>query len=165
MSEYTFEFSYNTLASQDQIGSKSPGGRGGSKQSDGCFRVQHLSRLHCQRSRRHREGDPVWYSWPGNKNTMRPVCGRINLAFYYCSWGHLQNSTECGYLLSRTTLNEENFNADSTSVRTLAQESGLNGESLLTGPNSFGAYLEAQGFDALPSPRQPTPGNVYWFPE
>ena len=73
--------------------------------------------------------------------------------------GHLQNSTECGYLLSRTTLNEENYNEEKTSVRTLAQESGLDGEQLLTGPDSFGAFLESQGFNAVPSPRQPLPGS------
>lgn len=72
----------------------------------------------------------------------------------------MQNSTEVGYLISKTDLNEENYNASASSVLTLSSESGLDGRTLMTGPDSFGAKLEEEGYHAVPSPRQPFPGWV-----
>ena len=73
---------------------------------------------------------------------------------------HLQNSTELGYLLLTSELNDGIYDAELTSVRALAAETGLSGELLLCGEvESLGALYEEQGFNALPSPRQPAPSK------
>ncbi len=64
-----------------------------------------------------------------------------------------------GYLLYTDELNAGDYDADKTSVKLLAEETGLSGEELLTGEGSLGAMLEELGYKALPSPRQPAPGK------
>ncbi len=74
--------------------------------------------------------------------------------------GHEQNSTEMGYLLTTEELNAGDYDEEKTSVRLLAEDTGLDGETLLTGAEeSLGAMLEERGYHALPSPRQPAPGG------
>lgn len=74
--------------------------------------------------------------------------------------GHLQNSTEVGYRISTSDLNAGIVAAENSSIRSLAQRLNLPGNDLIQGPKSFGAMLESQGFRALPSPRQPAPGEA-----
>ena len=71
----------------------------------------------------------------------------------------MQNSSELGYLLSTSTLNDLDYDVNRTSVRLLAEEKNMEGEELLIGPESFGAMIESEGYKALPSPRQPSPGK------
>ena len=78
--------------------------------------------------------------------------------------GHEQNSTEMGYLLLPEELDAGDYSAEKTSVRLLSEETGLDGETLITGPNSLGAMLEERGYHALPSPRQPAPGGRTFEP-
>ena len=70
----------------------------------------------------------------------------------------MQNSTEVGYLRSIEELNNQDYDATESSIRTLSERTGLNGEELMIGSKSFGAMLEEEGRKALPSPRQPFPG-------
>ena len=73
---------------------------------------------------------------------------------------HRQNSTEVGYLLTSNDMNAGRFEPGLSSIRALAER--FAGESdfvdLVNGPRSFGAFLEGEGYDAFPSPRQPVPG-------
>ena len=71
----------------------------------------------------------------------------------------MQNSTEIGYVLTKDDLNNGNYDLDISSIKQLGSEVSLNGEELLTGPQSLGAFLENEGYHAVPSPRQPAPGD------
>ena len=76
----------------------------------------------------------------------------------------MQNSTELGYLLSSETMNEEVYDTFCSSVRNLAEREGITGKELITGKHSLGARLENEGFNAVPSPRQPAPGTLSFTP-
>ena len=74
---------------------------------------------------------------------------------------HQKNSTELGYLLYISDLDDGNYDAERSSIRALATETGLSGEILMTGElESLGALYEQQGFNAVPSPRQPSPSKM-----
>ncbi len=75
----------------------------------------------------------------------------------------MQNSTEVGYAIPRESLNALDFDVSKSSVRRLARERNLNGADLLIGPGSFGALLEEEGFNAVPSPRQVCPGPDKYY--
>ena len=53
-----------------------------------------------------------------------------------------------------------NYNVNQSSIRTLAK--GRPGEDLVTGEHSFGAFMEREGYCALPSPSNPKPGKKYF---
>jgi hypothetical protein len=83
---------------------------------------------------------------------------------------HAVKRVELGYCLTHSQLT----NADSvlnspayanrSSIRNLAQRTGLPLTELLRGTNSFGALLAAKGYPAVPSPTMPDPGlgNAYF---
>ena len=50
-----------------------------------------------------------------------------------------------------------NYNINQSSIQTLAK--GSPGEDLITGEKSFGAFMEREGYCALPSPINPKPGE------
>lgn len=75
---------------------------------------------------------------------------------------HGQNKTEIGYLLTTDELNEGQGDALKSSIRRLHQDTAGR-EDLIAGPQSFGAMLEAEGYAAFPSPRQPCPGPDKYF--
>ncbi|KAK2145291.1 hypothetical protein LSH36_690g04042 [Paralvinella palmiformis] len=81
--------------------------------------------------------------------------------------GHPTVWVELGYLVSRTRLNLGYYSAHRTSVRNLyAHTTGVSSiQELLTGaaPISFGALLEAQGYQAVPSPTNHGPGSHSYF--
>ena len=59
-------------------------------------------------------------------------------------------------------LNAGIYDAERTSLRALAEDTGFDGKLLLTGElESLGSFFEQQGFNALPSPRQPKPSTCY----
>jgi len=76
---------------------------------------------------------------------------------------HKQNSTELGYLLLKSELNEKRYSARKTSIASLVKRSGLSVQQLLYGTNSLGANLEKNGYMALPSPRQKMPGKDKYY--
>ena len=75
----------------------------------------------------------------------------------------MQNSTEVGYVLSKEDLNAMYYDADKSSVRNLAKRSGLSCEDLAVGEQSLGGFLEREGYNAVPSPRQKYPGEVQYI--
>ncbi len=82
--------------------------------------------------------------------------------------GHNEQRLELGYLHKRDTLAlaEGELNqpvvAEESSLRALAKQSKLPYVELLRGGRSFGALLEAEGFRATPSPREPVPVAPYF---
>ncbi len=82
--------------------------------------------------------------------------------------GHKEQRLELGYLHKRQTLalTDAELNrpeiAHEGSLRALARKSKLPYVELLRGERSFGALLEAEGFRASPSPREPVPAEPYF---
>ncbi|TRY78651.1 hypothetical protein TCAL_06615 [Tigriopus californicus] len=93
----------------------------------------------------------------------KAVIGHRGLLFDIHGQAHMQNSTEIGYLVSKAALNDQNYDAFDTSIRALAKHSGLTAQELVVGHESFGAFLEAEGYRCVPSPRQPSPGMEKYF--
>ena len=73
----------------------------------------------------------------------------------------MQNSTELGYVLAKEDLNAKDYDAAKSSIRSLARWTGLSCEELIVGEQSFGGFLEREGYNAVPSPRQKYPGEVH----
>lgn len=74
---------------------------------------------------------------------------------------HGYNSTEMGFLLKASQMNAGYYESTNTSIKSLSANTGLTGEDLMFGSHSFGAYLENEGYKAVPSTRQPSPGELY----
>ena len=62
-----------------------------------------------------------------------------------------------GYGINKMDLINNNYNINQSSIQTLAK--GSPGEDLITGEKSFGAFMEREGYCALPSPINPKPGE------
>jgi len=76
---------------------------------------------------------------------------------------HHQNSIEIGYLYKKSELNSSDFTATVPSVRSLLARSGLQAAELLLGERGLGAACERWGYQAVPSPRQPSPGRDRYY--
>jgi len=63
--------------------------------------------------------------------------------------------TQIGYGINKMDLINNNYNVNQSSIQTLAK--GSPGEDLITGEKSFGAFMEREGYCALPSPINPKP--------
>lgn len=68
--------------------------------------------------------------------------GQVGIGFISCIMtinhftslqSHGQNSSELGYLRSKTELNELDYNIDDSSIRLLGIDNGFDGETLMTG--------------------------------
>ena len=69
-----------------------------------------------------------------------------------------------GYLISGQGLTDGTFTADQTSIKELVQRSGTgNLESIVRGGTSFGAYLENEGYAAVPSATHLHPNGASFF--
>jgi len=77
---------------------------------------------------------------------------------------HGRNSTELGYLLSRDQLNRGDYGAQGSSIRSLSTLRRKTGREIMIGSESLGAFIEDEGYKAVPSPRQHSPGNQPFFP-
>jgi len=89
--------------------------------------------------------------------------GRPGLLIDLHGQNHHQNSTELGYLFMRNDLNTFDFTKDIPSINSLLKRSGLTVEQLLYGEKSLGALFESAGYRAVPSPRQPVPGQDKYY--
>jgi hypothetical protein len=84
--------------------------------------------------------------------------------------GHEMQRLELGYLLTSTDLSQSDAALDATSayrdkssIRTLATEASVPFSVILRGSGSLGALFESNGFPAVPSVSQPSPGNDPYF--
>ena len=72
------------------------------------------------------------------------------------------NATELGYLISKDDLNEGKFDVLETSFRALVKRQNLD-KTFFLGSQSLGAFFEEAGYDAVPSPEHPIPGEHKFF--
>ena len=84
--------------------------------------------------------------------------------------GHAVQRLELGYLLTAEQLALPDAALDAStayeqqaSIRTLSQHSPLPFSALLRGPGSLGALYAANGFPAVPSSQDPSPGEALYF--
>jgi hypothetical protein len=83
--------------------------------------------------------------------------------------GHPILRLELGYLLRSGDLSRSDADLDATtfseksSLRALAETSGLPFSQLVRGPTSFGALMANRGVRAVPSPGEPDPGSDPYF--
>ena len=76
---------------------------------------------------------------------------------------------QLGYLLSAQDLRRSDAELDQpaissrSSLRGLAQASAVPFSQLVRGPSSLGGLLESLGYDSVPSPRWPHPGDVPYY--
>ena len=69
-----------------------------------------------------------------------------------------------GYLISRDKLNQGRIDGNKSSIKALIHRNEqLSALELMTGEHSLGAYLEKEGFRAVPSPNQPSPGTDKYY--
>jgi len=71
--------------------------------------------------------------------------------------------TELGYKITSSQLNHGTGQVKDSSMRALGERMGLSFDDLMTGPNSFGAFMQNSGFAAVPSPDIPYPGSDHYF--
>jgi len=81
---------------------------------------------------------------------------------------HTLRRLELGYLLEPNTLARPDSSIgndviDGSSVRALARRRGLRPADVLRGAGSLGAFIQKNGYDAVPSPAIPHPGNAPYF--
>ena len=115
----------------------------------------------------------AWHDYQRFVETARSnVLARTGKGFYIDLHGqsHAIKRVELGYCLTHSqlpnadnVLNGPEF-ANRSSIRSLAQRTGVPFAELLRGTNSFGALLAAKGYRAVPSPAMPNPGrgNAYF---
>lgn len=83
--------------------------------------------------------------------------------------GHLVQRLELGYILHARQLNQSDASLDASGlveVSTLGdlhRRVGGSAATLLRGPRSLGGLFTARGFRAIPSPKEPQPGDAPYF--
>jgi N-formylglutamate amidohydrolase len=140
-----------------------------------------LCRLHRRKVDCNRElkeaaaGNPhaeqAWREFQGYLETARKtVVARFGRGFYIDlhGHGHAEQQLELGYLHNAEQLSPSDADInnsdlwDKGGLHALKGRSKLSYAELLRGPQSFGAFLEAEGFPAAPSPRNPQPAVPFF---
>lgn len=111
------------------------------------------------------EAEAAWYEFHQCIDTAKAAMGQDKgLFFDIHGHGHEMVWAELGYLVSASELNSgDPIDPATTSIRHLASVANTDFENLLRGPDSFGAYLEEEGYAAVPSPTNPGPGSNSYF--
>lgn len=139
----------------------------------------HRSKLDCNRELAEAaQGDPVavaaWQRFHAEaEDREQAVIRRHGTGLTLDIHGHRHDDprVELGYLLSSQVLNtasdahldREAHYRTLTSLRSLSSLTPHAFSDLIRGPTSLGALLEAKGFNALPSPSKPGPGQASYF--
>jgi len=76
---------------------------------------------------------------------------------------HHQNSIEIGYLFKKSELNIKDYTSTVPSIKTLLERTKTPTTEILYGEKSLGALFESAGFNAVPSPRQHSPGTDKYY--
>ena len=74
-----------------------------------------------------------------------------------------QNNTMIGYLFKSKELKSGNFDITKSSIQALVNRIGLPIQQFLYGEKSLGSMFESAGYKAVPSPRQPYPGEDKYY--
>lgn len=88
---------------------------------------------------------------------------KVGILFDLHGQKHMKNTTELGYRVKTRELNAGNFTKEDTSIRSMASKANVGIHQLISGSESLGAFLEQEGFLAVPSPRKPTPGSDKYY--
>jgi len=76
---------------------------------------------------------------------------------------HTHEKLEIGYLYKPKDLNAGDYTKDVSSMAALMARTGMSPTELLAGEHSLGALFEREGYLAIPSPRQPVPGEDKYY--
>ena len=68
-----------------------------------------------------------------------------------------------GLTFRTNDLNAADYTKDVPSIQALLNRTGLSIPEILSGDQSFGAMFEAEGYETIPSPRQPIPGKDKYY--
>lgn len=109
------------------------------------------------------EAEAAYREFHATIRRVQKTMGTSGLLLDFHGQGHGQNSTELGYVYTKSDLNEGNLLEGVSSVSSLLARTGLSPEELLSGPGSLGALWEEAGYMAIPSPRQPSPGKDKYY--
>jgi len=102
--------------------------------------------------------EKIWKDYHGIiKSVRESFSNGIGLVVDLHGQDHKTNTSELGYVWTQQQLNSLNYSCPS-SIRGLMERKKLSPTEILTGPASFGNLLEKEGYKAVPSVRQPTPG-------
>jgi len=89
--------------------------------------------------------------------------GKPGLLIDFHGQGHGKNCTEIGYLIKKAALNSRNYAKSELSISSLVRRKNAKLNDFIFGKKSMGALFEAAGYKAVPSPRQPSPGNDLYY--
>ena len=115
--------------------------------------------------------EQAWYEYHDFiEHAKAAVVDRYGTGNYIDLHGHGDDHPdwlELGYLLSASELTkidaEIGLFKNESSIRTLADFTDASFAELLRGDSSFGGLMEAQGYDVVPSPTDPNPGDNSYF--
>lgn len=109
------------------------------------------------------KAEKAYNEFHGKIELAKSLMGGPGLLIDFHGQTHKQNSTELGYLYLTEELNSDMLDTRQPSISSLQARTGLDMRDLLAGPLSLGAELEWEGVRAVPSPRQPRPGQDKYF--
>jgi len=87
----------------------------------------------------------------------------LHIDFHGYTDTYRQNNTMIGYLFVSKELNSGKIDIKKSSIQALVARTGLPVEQFLYGQESLGAMFESAGYKAVPSPRQPRPGQEKYY--
>jgi hypothetical protein len=116
------------------------------------------------------EARKAWEEFHGFIDAARREVARTWKRGHYFDFhtnGHAEQWIEVGIGVKGELLNGEKLDAkklaEQSSVRGLASSPGVDFLEVLRGPTSLGGLLEARGYRAVPSPKNPGPGTGGYF--
>jgi hypothetical protein len=135
----------------------------------------HADKLNAARSQDEAAGQDAearkaWEEFHGFIDAARREVSRTWKKGHYFEFhtnGHAEQWIEVGLGVKGDLLNAEKLDAknaaERSTIRTLASQPGEDFLELLRGPTSLGGLLEARGYRAVPSPKNPGPGTGGYF--
>jgi len=93
----------------------------------------------------------------------REAMNGLGLLVDFHGMTHAHEKIEIGYLFRKGDLNDGDYTKDVPSVQALLNRTGLTIPEILSGDQSLGAMFEDEGYQSIPSPRQPIPGEDKYY--
>ena len=107
-------------------------------------------------------------AWTEYHRHLYQAKASVDRGLYFDMHGHSHPTqwVELGYLISGSKLNTGDFQAENSSIRSLATQTNNSGETfeeLLRGSASFGNFLDHFGYPAVPSPQHLRPDGKPFY--
>jgi len=109
------------------------------------------------------EAKTAWYKYHECIDGAKHCINGPGLFLDIHGQSHPEGWVELGYTLTAEQLDECSYKASMTSVRSIAERTGLDIHRLICGEHSFGACLETEGYPAVPSLSQPSPKGKHYY--